>query len=135
MLLGYSITEGVIALFFHNAFTNILDLSYVSIFPRLADPAMITFFKWTISALMFLPQSVLLGLIFPLMGAGILRKYPDKPGRSVSMLYFTNSIGAAVGVLTSGFILVRSVGLPGTIRIAGLINFVLALTIWFLIRP
>ena len=136
LLLGYAITEGVIgilALFFHNVFTNTLDLSYVSIIPRLADPATITFFKWTVSALMILPQSVLLGLTFPLMSAGILRKYPDKPGRSVSMLYFTNSIGAAVGVLTSGFILIRFIGLPGTVRIAGLINIFLALTVWFLI--
>jgi predicted membrane-bound spermidine synthase len=137
LLLGYAIAEGVIgilALFFHNAFTSTLDLSYVSIIPRLGNPAMITFFKWTISALMILPQSVLLGLTFPLMSAGVLRKYPDKPGRSVSMLYFTNSIGAAVGVLTSGFLLIRFVGLPGTIRIAGLINIVLAITVWSLIN-
>ena len=136
LFLGYAITEGVIgilALVFHNTFTNTLDLSYVSIIPRLGNPAMITFFKWTISALIILPQSVLLGMTFPLMSAGILRKYPDKPGRSVSMLYFTNSIGAAVGVLTSGFILIRFTGLPGTVRIAGFINIVLALTVWFLI--
>ena len=46
------------------------------------------------------------------------------------MLYFTNSIGAAIGVLTSGFFLIRVVGLPGTIGIAGLINVMLASVVW-----
>ncbi len=79
-------------------------------------------------------QSVLLGMTFPLMSAGILRIFPDRPGRSVAMLYFTNSIGATVGVLASGFFLIRLAGLPGTIRIAGAINVALALAVWLLIR-
>jgi predicted membrane-bound spermidine synthase len=48
------------------------------------------------------------------------------------MLYFCNTIGAAIGVLISGFLLVRLVGLPGTIRIAGIINLALAFAVWFL---
>src|SRR5207302_11225026 len=42
------------------------------------------------------------------------------------MLYFTNSLGAAVGVLVSGFVLVSALGLPGTVRTAGLIDMVVA---------
>ena len=38
------------------------------------------------------------------------------------MLYFTNSFGAAVGVLASGFYLIDKLGLPGTILTAGLMN-------------
>jgi MFS family permease len=81
---------------------------------------------------MILPQSVLLGMTFPLMSAGVLRAFPDRPGRSVALLYFTNSMGAAVGVLVSGFFLVRVAGLPGTIRIAGLLNLAVALALWYL---
>ena len=42
------------------------------------------------------------------------------------MLYFTNSLGAAAGVLASGFVLIAWVGLPGTLRVAGVLNLVLA---------
>ena len=137
LLLGYALTEGIIglcALVFHNAFAYLIELSYTSILPQLGHPAMVSAFKWTLSALMILPQSILLGMTFPLMSAGILRLFPERPGRSVAMLYFTNSIGAAIGVLVSGFVLIRFTGLPGTIRIAGLINIALALTVWLLVR-
>ncbi len=137
LLLGYAITEGVIGLFaliFHNAFVSTIEFSYTSILPQLGSPVIVSAFKWTLSALMILPQSVLLGMTFPLMSAGILRLFPEKPGRSVAMLYFTNSIGAAIGVLVSGFMLIRLVGLPGTVRMAGLINIVLAGVVWLLIR-
>ena len=42
------------------------------------------------------------------------------------MLYFTNSLGAALGVLASGFWLIGVVGLPGTVMTAGIINSLLA---------
>ena len=54
------------------------------------------------------------------MSAGILRAYPEPGGRALAMLYFTNSFGAAMGVLASGFLLIDAVGLPGTILTAGL---------------
>ena len=137
LLFGYALAEGAIglcALVFHGAFARTIDLSYGVLIPGLGNPALVSAFKWTLSALMILPQSVLLGMTFPLMSAGILRLFPERPGRSVALLYFTNSLGAAVGVLASGFLLIRWVGLPGTIRIAGLINIALAMTVWFLVR-
>src|SRR5688572_28584850 len=83
---------------------------------------------------MIIPQSILLGMTFPLMTAGIIRRYPANSGASLSLLYFTNSIGAAVGVLASGFWLIKAVGLPGTIMTAGLINILLALAVWISIK-
>ncbi len=137
LLLGYAVAEGAIGLFaliFHTAFVQAVDISYTSVIPNLGSPLSITAYKWTLSALMILPQSTLLGMTFPLMSAGVLRLFPDKPGRNVAMLYFTNSIGASIGVLVSGFILIRMVGLPGTIGIAGVINIILALAVWWLVR-
>lgn len=64
------------------------------------------------------------------MSNGIIRRFPDTPGRSLGMLYFTNSIGAAVGVLFSGFYLIKSVGLPGTVLTAGIINILLAIIVY-----
>lgn len=137
LLLGYALAEGIIglcALLFHAAFTGTIELSYERVIPQLGTPFTVSVFKWCAAALMILPQSVLLGMTFPLMSAGILRLFPDRPGRTIGLLYFTNSIGAAVGVLVSGFVLIEAVGLPGTIGIAGAINIALAIVVWRLSR-
>ena len=137
LLLGYALAEGIIglfALFFHSAFDQLIQLSYTAVIPNLAAPAAVTAYKWALSTVLILPQSVLLGSTFPLMSSAILRMFPQNPGRSVSILYFTNSIGASIGVLVSGFMLIRLVGLPGTIKVAGLINIALAIVVWMLAR-
>jgi predicted membrane-bound spermidine synthase len=136
LLLVYAAAEGVIGLFaliFHPVFDRTIQLSYFSVIPRLGSPETITVFKWVLSSLLILPQTVLLGMTFPLMTGGMLRLEPQDPGKTVSMLYFANSIGAAIGVLASGFLLIRLFGLPGTIRAAGLINLILAVVVWQLL--
>ncbi len=139
LLAAYAVTEaaiGILGLVFHEIFVATTGLAYHSVLPRLAGmAAAVPAFKWGLSALLVLPQSVLLGMTFPLMTGGVLRAFADRPGRSVAMLYFTNSVGATVGVLVSAFVLVRMVGLPGTLRIAGMINLVVAAAVWRLSRP
>jgi spermidine synthase/MFS family permease len=135
LLVGYAIAEGLIGLFalvFHNAFDGFTQYAYQAIMPALGDPFTVNVFKWSFAALLILPQSILLGMTFPLMTAGIVRWFPENPGRTVAMLYFTNSIGAAIGVLVSGFALIAWIGLPGTIRTAGVINVLLALIVYAL---
>jgi spermidine synthase len=137
LLRGYAFAEGcvgLLALVFHDVFVAAVALSHSAIIPRLGSAATVTAFKWTLSATLILPQSILLGMTFPLMSAGILRLFPERPGRTIAMLYFTNSLGAAVGVLVSGFVLVGWAGLPGTIRIAGLVNLALAAIVLLLAR-
>ncbi|HEY5678238.1 MAG TPA: hypothetical protein VIR81_15695, partial [Myxococcales bacterium] len=131
LLRAYALTEaaiGALALVFHEVFVAGTAWAYDSSFLRYAA------FKWSLAAGLILPQCVLLGMTFPLMTAGLLRRFPDRPGRSVALLYFTNSLGAAVGVLASGFWLVGAVGLPGTVRTAGAINLCVAAAVWALAR-
>ena len=73
-------------------------------------------------------------MTFPLISGGLIRRWPDRPGETLATLYFTNSLGAAIGVLVSGFVLIKAVGLPGTILTAGLLNIALALVIWAIVR-
>ncbi|MDH5324599.1 MAG: fused MFS/spermidine synthase [Gammaproteobacteria bacterium] len=137
LLLGYAIAEGLIgtaALLFHPLFVGITGWSYDSIMPALGSPGIVGIYKWTLASLLILPQSILLGMTFPLMSTGLLRRFPQQPGRSISILYFSNSIGAAVGVLASGFVLIEYVGLPGTLLSAGLINLILAVLVWRLVK-
>src|SRR6266542_808918 len=135
LLRGYALAEGIVgilALVFHPVFDHVVRYSYATLLPALGSPAAVDAVKWSISGLLILPQSVLLGMTFPLMSAALLRRYPETPGRFVATLYFTNSIGAAVGVLVSGFVLIRVAGLPGTIRLAGCINVALAVAVWLI---
>ncbi len=137
LLIGYAVAEGAVGLFalvFHNTFDQAVQISYARIIPPLHQVAIVNAYKWTLSTLMILPQSILLGMTFPLMSSGIIRFSPQNPGRTISLLYFTNSLGAAIGVLVSGFVLVRLIGLPWTMRTAGLINIVLALSVWLLMK-
>lgn len=133
LLLIYAAIEGTIGLFgigFHQVFTHFLAFSFDSIIPSLGSPAAVHFYKWSAGALLILPQSILLGMTFPLMSNGLIRLLPRSQGTTLSMLYFCNSIGAAMGVLVSGFYLIKAVGLPGTILTAGLINIGLAIVIY-----
>ncbi|NIM11767.1 MAG: spermidine synthase [Candidatus Aminicenantes bacterium] len=137
LLIGYALVElivGVLALLFHPVFVKVVNLAYTSLIPNINSLSNINLMKWTLAALLILPQSVLLGTTFPLMSGGVIRRYPDQPGRSLAILYFTNSLGGAVGILASGFLLMGRVGLPGTIVVAGILNLLLAFVVWFISR-
>ena len=132
-LLWYARVEaatGVIGFVFHGAFSVVTAFCYDTLFPALPGGATLTVAKWGIAALLILPQSVLLGTTFPLMSAGYLRaSSPDGrtgSGRVLANLYFANSLGASIGVLVAGFVLIRAFGLPGTLQAAGILNIVVA---------
>src|SRR5258706_4147422 len=135
LLRGYAIAEaliGVAALAFHPVFVASTETAYSSILPALGGETSAALFKWTLAGLLILPQSILLGTTFPLMSAGLIRRYPLAPGESLAMLYFTNSFGAAIGVLASGFLMIEALGLPGTVQAAGGLNLALAVIVWLL---
>jgi predicted membrane-bound spermidine synthase len=137
LLLGYALVEGligVLGLLFHQTFIAATNFSFVSVIPALAPGFPIQVYKWSLAALLILPQSVLLGTTFPLISGGLIRRWPDRPGETLATLYFTNSLGAAIGVLVSGFVLIKSVGLPGTVMTAGLLNIALALVVATIVR-
>lgn len=137
LLAVYALVEGLIGicgLLFHGSFVRVADLTYDQLLPLVGSTAVAHAVKWTLAAGFILPQSVMLGMTFPLMSGAFLRRFPQAPGASLATLYFANSIGAAVGVLASGFWLIKQVGLPGTIQTAGLINIVLGLFVWLICR-
>ncbi|MDP3858330.1 MAG: fused MFS/spermidine synthase [Stagnimonas sp.] len=136
-LLAYAAVElllGVMALLFDRSFRGVQDWIYDAVIPTLESGTLIELAKWTAAGSLILPQSILLGATFPLMSAGILRLSPSISGRALSWLYFSNSLGAVFGVLTSGFVLIALVGLPGTSLTAGLVNIALAAAVWVLAR-
>jgi spermidine synthase len=138
LLRGYAITEGAIgllALLFHPAFLALTGFSLATVMPQLGSAAAIAAWKWSLGALLLLPQSILLGMTFPLMSASLIRRVPGRSGATLAALYFTNGLGGAAGVLVSGFVLVRAAGLPGTLAVAGAINLAVAAVAWRLAGP
>src|SRR6185503_15112389 len=67
-------------------------------------------------------------------GAIRLARAEQAPGGLLGLLYFANSLGAAVGVLVAGFALIRAVGLPGTLLVAGSINVMAACVVALMAR-
>jgi predicted membrane-bound spermidine synthase len=137
-LAAYAVAEAVVgacALAFHPLFVAATDWSYASLLPTLQNESAALAAKLALSCALILPQSVLLGMTFPLMSAGLARAHPKAQGESIAMLYFTNSLGAAAGVLASGFLLIAWMGLPGTLRFAGVLNLLIAAAVWLLARP
>ncbi|MBL8344254.1 MAG: hypothetical protein JNN03_02360 [Rubrivivax sp.] len=138
LLWGYALVElvvGAAALSFHSAFGSIIAWAYESLLPAACSPEGPCIAQWALATVLIAPQSILLGATFPLMTGGVLRLAPDAPGRKLALLYFLNSLGAVVGVLVSGFVLIPAIGLPGALLTAGVGNVLLALAVYFLGKP
>src|SRR5436189_2632884 len=96
LLLAYALVEaliGLASLAFHPVFVVTTGLAFDVIFPTLGSPFAVHAVKWSLAAALILPQSVALGMTFPLMTGGVLRVEPERSGYVIAMLYFTNSLG------------------------------------------
>ncbi len=123
---GAELAIALLGLAFHPVFVGTTGFAYDVIFPAVGTGLVLGGIKWTLAAVLILPQAVLLGTTFPLMAAAIIRRMPRAPGHVLGLLYFTNNIGAAAGVLIAGFYLLAVGGLPGTVLTAAVVNLVVA---------
>jgi len=129
----YAIIEfvlGVIGVGFHVYYQFVSSVSYTTLFPALGVGLPLELGRWFVAGFLILPQCVLLGMTFPLMSSGYLRWNQKEGGKVLSGLYFTNSIGAAMGALFATYALLPAVGLPGTTLAAGIVNIFVAILIW-----
>jgi spermidine synthase len=125
---------GAAALIFHESFVQLTQLSLDHVIPALGSPEAVEIFKYTLCAVLIVPQTVLLGMTFPLLSGAVIRRGPEASGHHLAMLYFTNSIGAAAGALAAAFWLLGWLGMPGTMRLAGALNLVLAAAVLAIAR-
>ena len=137
LIKAYALAEAVIGVFaigFHPLFVNFLAVSYDTILPALPGAAAISAYKWGAAGLLILPQTILLGMTFPLLSGGLIRRIPGEDGQNLGSLYFANSIGAAAGVLAATFAFLPLMGLPGAMLTGGLLNLLVAAAAWRLGR-
>lgn len=133
LVLAYAVVEGIIGiigLIFHPVFIAYTEFSQQAVLPSLASPLLAHGYQWLTSALLILPQCILLGATFPLLSAGLIRVGAESEGKTLGGLYFTNSIGAALGALITTFLLLPAIGMPGTMLTAALLNIMVALVAW-----
>jgi spermidine synthase len=136
LLRAYAIIElfiGIAAAIFHPVFLGATHFAYDHAFPALGAGGAESF-KWTLAAVLILPQSVLLGATFPLLSNALIRRLSAGEGSILSGLYFSNSIGAAAGALLATFVLVPAIGLPGAMTFGAVLNVLVALFTFLLSR-
>lgn len=129
LVLAYGIVEaviGVAGLLFHPVFDAYVQVSQNHMLPMMEAPQVARAYQWASASALILPQCILLGATFPLLSAGFLRIAPANDGRVLGGLYFSNSIGAAVGALFATFLLLPRVGMPGAMVTAGAVNIAVA---------
>ena len=133
----YAIIElliGIAGLVFHGIFLGYTHVSQELIYPNLEATSLIAAWQWGTATLLIAPQTVLLGMTFPLMSSGYLRIAPKADGEILGGLYFSNSLGAALGALAATFILLPLVGMPGAMLVGGALNLLVAAGAWLIAR-
>ncbi len=124
----YGVIEGLIgiyALAFPHLFEFASRFAYDTMFPALGGGLAVTLAKWGLASALIVPPCLLLGMTFPLMSVGILRRETARSGEVLAVLYFSNSLGAAFGAVLSGFVLVPRLGLPGALMVAAALNLLI----------
>jgi len=135
---AYGLLEGVIGVFglvFHAIFLATSGWLFDSWLPGISSQTGSDFSRYALALALILPQTVLLGMTFPVMSAGLIRWQPSSAGRVLGGLYFFNSIGAALGALLATFYLIPVAGLPGAMTFAGILNLLVAVLVLLLRVP
>jgi predicted membrane-bound spermidine synthase len=82
---------------------------------------------------LLLIPTTLMGATLPILVAHVVRIYRNL-GVSVGVLYFANTLGAALGAAFTGFVALYYLGLTSTIYIAAALNITVSTTVWFSLR-
>jgi spermidine synthase len=85
------------------------------------------------SLVLLLPPTVLMGTTLPILAKAVTRG-PDSGGRDISPLYALNTLGAALGSLLTGFVMLALFGVTGTVLGAAAMNMLVGLAVWLRFR-
>jgi spermidine synthase len=96
-----------------------------------ASPGSLVVLQVIVSATMLLLPTILMGSTLPLLGRYVT-PLSQSAGRQVGALYALNTLGATLGCFLAGFVLIRSLGVMGTLYFAAAVNLVVALAGWVL---
>lgn len=132
-LRAYALTElgiGIGGLLYHPLYIAITEGFYNAGWSRTLGSQGAELVKLALAITSTLPVAILLGMTFPFIAAGLARRDRDSGRTSLPRLYFTNSLGASLGILVASYLLIPYLGNAGTMAVAAAINGLLALLFW-----
>ncbi len=95
--------------------------------PAWAAPGPGDLFRWASGFLVVVIPAVAMGAVFPVVVEAASRDDASRPLPGlVGLLYASNTAGAACGTAVAGFLLVRHLGLQGTLRTGALVGLAAA---------
>lgn len=110
---------------------TVVDNVYAFIWQQF-HPGFFVFSLWrfVLSCALLLVPTTLMGATLPVLSAALLRS-AKRNSNSVTQLYACNLVGAIVGTLVAGFVLLPSIGVRATIIVAASLNIIIGLIAFF----
>jgi hypothetical protein len=122
----FSLTELIIGVFGIASPTLIRAVGSVAVHGSLPAIAVANF-------LLLLCPTVMMGATLPILVAYVMRSYRSV-GVSIGLLYFVNTLGAALGAATTGLVTFYYFGLTATIYGAAALNVIVSAAVWLWLR-
>ena len=122
-LLAFAASEAGVGLYAWGSIWLFYDV-YRAVAPSLQSTPAAFAFNF---ALLLVPTT-LMGLSLPLLARGLVERVEDA-GPLIGRLYAVNTLGAGAGAGISGWVLVGTLGFLGTVRLAGVINILAAISV------
>ena len=132
-LLGYGLVElaiGIGGVAYHPLYNWLTGIFYDSAWTASLTSRGAEVAKVFLATGSTLPIAIAVGMTFPFIAAGLMRKSGAEV--SLPMLYFTNSLGSAIGILATSYLLIPEIGNHATLCVAASINFLLAAVFSFI---
>jgi len=104
------------------------------IYPHITSyPTLFLFLKFLVAFLVMLPAAFSMGGTLPIISRMVVREQ-SRVGFDIGTLYGVNTLGAMAGVLITGFVLIRVIGVSASIYLAVLTNLLIAACAYALSR-
>ena len=132
-LLGYAAVElaiGIGGVLYHPLYNALTGFFFESDFASGLGFTGAEIAKVVLATGSTLPIAIAVGMTFPFIAAGLMRKSGAE--LSLPMLYFTNSLGSAIGILFTSYLLIPELGNHVTLCVAASINFLLCMVFGFI---
>lgn len=121
---------GIFGLITYYLISSFLPSLYQSFENKGTSISTIEMFVYTISILLLLVQTFLMGGMIPVVSKIVIRN-KENISSGIGKIYAFDTLGSTVGGLLTGFVLLGSLGQQKTIFVAVAINFILGLFLFF----
>ena len=127
--LAISLAAAGVSAWATNQLFQFMPFWYVDLYAALGEADELLFAaQGLLACLVMTPTTFCIGLAFP-FGIAVIAGRADAVGRDVSRLYVFNTVGAVVGSLAAGFVLLPRLGIQETLLVAVIADLGLAIVV------